>query len=78
MHGTRSQQTEASLLHREGDQALAQLPREGVEIPSLEGFQRGVDEALGAWVSTGLGSVRFTVWHDDLTALSQPKQFSHS
>lgn len=42
----RCQQTEAALLHREGGH-WHKLPREVVEMPSLEGFQRGVDEALG-------------------------------
>ena len=43
------------ILHSEGDEALAQLPREAVGAPSLEALKARLGEALGSlswWVAT--------------------------
>jgi len=40
------------VLHREGGEVLEQLPREGVDAPSLEVFKARLDGALGSLVQS--------------------------
>ena len=47
-----------------------QLPREGVESPSLEVFTKCAGVFSGTWFSDGLGSPGLKVGLDDLKGLS--------
>lgn len=53
------------------------LPREVVEVPSLEVFKRHVDVALGTWFNDGLGSAVLSVGLI-VKSLCQSKQFCDS
>lgn len=54
------------------------LSREVVDSPALQVFKRCIDMALGDRVYCALGSVRLTVWLNDLKGVFQSKWFCDS
>ncbi|KAK4812728.1 hypothetical protein QYF61_015047 [Mycteria americana] len=53
-HGGGPSEHQETLFHCQGDGALAQLPREVVECPSLETPKSRLDTALGSWLWVAL------------------------